>query len=216
MFPVLSGHPVSARWWRGDRMADHARTLVAVLRRIVGFVADDVGDWVALLECGHRQHVRHDPPLRPAPWVEDRDERDRRIGTTVNCPLCDRCEVPDGLVVVRTSPTWDERSMPETLRREHRVASGLWGRLRVEDGSVRFVARTAPTTDVMVASDRPQGIAPMSNITTSAKARLASPSTSSASRPERPALARQQPVFVREVLETPSSPWISTATVASV
>ena len=40
-------------------------------RRIVGFVADEVGDWVALLDCHHRQHVRHRPPFRVAPWVED-------------------------------------------------------------------------------------------------------------------------------------------------
>jgi tellurite methyltransferase len=141
-------------------MASHARTLVAVLRRIVGFAVDDVGDWVALLECHHRQHVRHRPPFRPAPWVEDRAERDRRIGTTLNCPLCDRCEVPNGLIVVRTSETWDERTMPEALRRDHRVASGTWGCLRVQDGSLRFVARTDPVTEVIVDSDRPQGIPP--------------------------------------------------------
>ena len=50
--------------------------------------------------------------------------------------------------------------MPETLRRDHRVASGTWARLRVEDGSLRFVARTDPITDVIVESDRPQGIPP--------------------------------------------------------
>jgi hypothetical protein len=31
-------------------------------RRIVGFHTDVEGDWVADLECGHTQHVRHDPP----------------------------------------------------------------------------------------------------------------------------------------------------------
>ena len=31
-------------------------------RAIVGYHRDDVGDWVAELECGHAQHVRHDPP----------------------------------------------------------------------------------------------------------------------------------------------------------
>jgi tellurite resistance-related uncharacterized protein len=131
-----------------------------VQRTIVGFVADDVGDWVAWLECYHRQHVRHRPPFRPAPWVEDAAERDRRTGTTLNCPLCDRCELPDGLVVVRTTPTWDERTMPNALRRSHRVASGTWGRLRTEHGSLRFVARTDPLTDVILDSDRAQGIPP--------------------------------------------------------
>ncbi len=36
-----------------------------VERRITGFAQDDVGDWVALLDCHHRQHVRHHPPLWP-------------------------------------------------------------------------------------------------------------------------------------------------------
>ena len=26
-------------------------------------------DWVAELECGHTQHVRHDPPWTNRPWV---------------------------------------------------------------------------------------------------------------------------------------------------
>ena len=31
-------------------------------RRIVGFGLDADHHWVAKLECGHNQHVRHDPP----------------------------------------------------------------------------------------------------------------------------------------------------------
>jgi tellurite resistance-related uncharacterized protein len=131
-----------------------------VLRTIVGFVADDLGDWVAVLDCHHRQHVRHRPPFRPTPWVEDAAERDRRVGTTLNCPLCDRCELPDGLTVVRTTATWNQRTMPDALRRAHRVAQGTWGRLRVMGGSVRFVARTEPRTDVVVAAGHAQPIPP--------------------------------------------------------
>ena len=130
------------------------------MRRIAGFAVDDIGDRVALLECHHRQHVRHRPPFRVAPWVEDAAERDRRIGTPLDCPLCDRCEIPEGLTVARTTATWDERTMPDALRRAHRVASGTWGRLRVQSGSLRFVARTDPTTDVIVESGTVQGIPP--------------------------------------------------------
>jgi Protein of unknown function (DUF3565) len=101
-----------------------ARTLPGVLRRIVGFAADDVGDWVALLECHHRQHVRHRPPFRMASWVKEAAERDRHIGTPLDCPLCDRCEIPAGLTVTRTTATWDERTMPDALRRAHRVGAG--------------------------------------------------------------------------------------------
>ncbi|MCB1185380.1 DUF3565 domain-containing protein, partial [bacterium] len=30
---------------------------------ITGFIQDEAGDWIALLACGHRRHVRHRPPL---------------------------------------------------------------------------------------------------------------------------------------------------------
>jgi tellurite methyltransferase len=130
------------------------------MRRIVGFTADDVGDWVAHLDCLHRQHVRHRPPFRVAPWVEHATERARRIGTALDCPLCERCEIPEDLTVLRTTPTWDEQTMPPALRRAHRVASGTWGRLHVESGALRFVAGTDPVTDAIVDADTIQGIPP--------------------------------------------------------
>ena len=129
-------------------------------RRITGFERDDAGDWVALLDCHHRQHVRHRPPLWPAPWVNDDVARQQQVGAPLACPLCDRTEIPADLVVVRTTATWDEDSMPNALRRTHRVASGTWGRLRVDRGRVRFVAQTTPVTDVIVDVNQPQGIPP--------------------------------------------------------
>jgi tellurite resistance-related uncharacterized protein len=144
----------------GHAHKSDVRSLRSVLRKIVGFVADELGEWVAQLECHHRQHVRHRPPFRLAPWVEDATARDRRIGSTLDCPLCDRCELPAGLVVMRTTPTWDDATMPDALRRDHRVASRIWGRLRVERGSLRFVARTEPATDVIIVAGDAQGIPP--------------------------------------------------------
>jgi len=131
-----------------------------VLRRIVGFVTDEQGEWEARLDCHHRQHVRHRPPFRPKAWVLVDVERDRRIGTTLDCPLCDRCELPDDLELLRTTPTWDETSMPAALRRNHRVASATWGLLRVEAGSLRFVASTDPVTDIEVHRGGTQPIPP--------------------------------------------------------
>jgi tellurite methyltransferase len=57
-------------------------------RRIVGFSLDDAGDWVAELECGHRQHVRHAPPLASRPWVLSADGRASRVGTSLPCVRC--------------------------------------------------------------------------------------------------------------------------------
>jgi len=125
-----------------------------VQRRIIAFEIDEVGDWAARLDCHHRQHIRHRPPFRVAPWINDQNERARRLGTTLPCPLCDRCELPADLVVRRTTAVWDEHTMPAALRRAHRVASGTWGRIRVADGSLRFVAQTDPVTDVVVEAEQ--------------------------------------------------------------
>lgn len=60
----------------------------------MSFRQDAEGDWVARLECGHDQHVRHRPPFQLRPWVEDATARAARVGTPLDCPLCDRGEPP--------------------------------------------------------------------------------------------------------------------------
>lgn len=59
-------------------------------RRIVGFRQDEEQHWVAVLECGHSQHVRHDPPWQVRPWVITVEGRNERIGTSLQCRLCDQ------------------------------------------------------------------------------------------------------------------------------
>ena len=108
----------------------------------------------------HRRHVRHQPPFLEAPWVETETGRASRIGAELGCRLCDRAELPDGLRLVRTTDTWDEASTPPGLRRHHRVGSGVWGVLVVEEGSLRFVAATTPELDVVVRSGGRQPIPP--------------------------------------------------------
>jgi tellurite resistance-related uncharacterized protein len=129
-------------------------------RNITGFSQDDAGDWVAELDCFHRQHVRHDPPFRSSPWILDDDARRQRLGSALDCPLCDRAELPGGLEVVRTTEIWDERTLPAALRRAHRVAKGTWGRLQVVAGAVRFRASTEPVLDVLLVAGDEQAIPP--------------------------------------------------------
>jgi len=64
-------------------------------QRITGFDKDDEDHWRAILECGHRQHVRHDPPLTTREWVLTQNGRDSRIGLELECKRCN--EEPDAL-----------------------------------------------------------------------------------------------------------------------
>ena len=57
-------------------------------RRIVGFHQDDQGHWVADLECGHTQHVRHDPPWMVREWVTTPEGRAAFIGRELVCVEC--------------------------------------------------------------------------------------------------------------------------------
>ncbi len=58
-------------------------------QRIIGFEQDEEGFWVALLACGHRQHVRHRPPFIERPWTTTPQGRARKLGALLECALCD-------------------------------------------------------------------------------------------------------------------------------
>jgi hypothetical protein len=62
--------------------------VTAVLRAITGFHQDEAGHWVADLECGHGQHVRHNPPWEIRPWVLTEEGRRAMLGTTLSCMIC--------------------------------------------------------------------------------------------------------------------------------
>jgi tellurite resistance-related uncharacterized protein len=131
-----------------------------VERSITGYHLDDHGDWVASLACGHSQHVRHRPPFQVRDWVQHAAERERRLGTPLDCPLCDRAELPAGLTLIRTSPLWDEHTMPDGLRRSHHLARGVWGRICVRRGRLHFVAATVPALDAVIGAEATQAIPP--------------------------------------------------------
>jgi hypothetical protein len=61
-----------------------------VQRKIIGFHQDEAQDWVADLECGHTQHVRHQPPWLNRPWVISPEGRRSRIGSYLDCKDCNQ------------------------------------------------------------------------------------------------------------------------------
>lgn len=69
-------------------------------------------------------------------------------------------ELPDGLALQRTTPTFDETSVPAALRKAHLVADGVWGRLVVSSGSVGFVFDDDPGNVRTVAAGDTQVIPP--------------------------------------------------------
>jgi len=58
-------------------------------QRIIRFETDNEDHWRAVLQCGHPQHVRHDPPLMTRAWVLTEEGRASRIGFELDCKRCD-------------------------------------------------------------------------------------------------------------------------------
>ena len=127
----------------------------------MGFHRDEAGEFVAELSCLHGQHVRHRPPFVERPWVVDEAGRDAHLGSPIECPLCDRAELPEGLVLLRRAGPWDETQVPAGLRRRHRTAEGVWGVLRVQRGSVHLHLETEPPIDRVVGAGGSQAIPPV-------------------------------------------------------
>jgi tellurite resistance-related uncharacterized protein len=105
---------------------------------MVGFTTDDDGHWVALLDCGHRQHVRHDPPLVERPWVLAEEGRRGKLGGELDCVRCDDFELPEHFVVYRRTDDFTETTVPAGLRKDHATKRGVWGRIVVRDGRLRY------------------------------------------------------------------------------
>lgn len=64
-------------------------------QRITGFHQDEEQHWVAELQCGHNQHVRHNPPWTSRPWVVTPQGREKFIGAELECRKCDAGAPPD-------------------------------------------------------------------------------------------------------------------------
>jgi tellurite resistance-related uncharacterized protein len=127
-------------------------------RPIVGFRTDEEGDWVALLSCGHPQHVRHRPPFTERPWVTTAEGRRSKLGQMLGCVRCDALELPAGFVAYRQTGVFTEETVPAALRADHTTKAGVWARIVVLEGRLRYRV-AALGVDVELAPDR-AGIVP--------------------------------------------------------
>jgi hypothetical protein len=98
-----------------------------VQRAIVAFDQDEAGDWVALLGCGHRPHVRHQPPWRERAWVLTAEGREERLGSPLACGACEEA-------IADTRPGGDSACWV------HLVCPECGAILEPEDGSGRGAA----------------------------------------------------------------------------
>ena len=144
------------------------RVRAAVKRAIAGFHLDGEGDWVADLDCGHGQHVRHRPPFVHRPWVVSDTGREAMLGTGLDCVCCDRMEWPDDLAAYRRTPEFDETTTPAGLKSEHATKRGVWARIHVISGALLYrvgapihgTFRVVPSSSAVIVPQVPHRVEP--------------------------------------------------------
>lgn len=136
--------------------------------RIERFELDDEGVWVAYLDCGHRQHVRHDPPWQARPWVASEQGRHEHLGILLPCRWCRLPRLPLDAEEYGRTATLDEQTTPAGLKRSHRLKEGSWGEIVVTQGRVLYVLEDegdlgfvlTPLCPGVVAPGRPHHVEP--------------------------------------------------------
>lgn len=129
-------------------------------RTIIGYHQDELGDWVADLDCGHGQHVRHDPPLISRLWVLTEDGRQTRLGEQLNCVRCDELEWPENVVAYKQTAEFDELSTPQALLKKHNTKKGVWAKIQVLEGCLRYVIDGLEGREMILTPSNPGIVVP--------------------------------------------------------
>jgi tellurite resistance-related uncharacterized protein len=107
--------------------------------KVRAFHQDEEGHWVADLECGHSQHVRHRPPMETREWVLTDEGRRGRIGASFPCRYCLMPRLPSTVSEYNRTATFDKATTPKGLLKSHTTKEGVWGEIVVVAGRVLYV-----------------------------------------------------------------------------
>ncbi len=129
-------------------------------RPITGYHLDEENDWVAELNCGHQQHVRHKPPFVERPWTQTEEGRASRLGTPLECPLCDRLEFPEGMVSMHRTPIFENATIPKALLSDHSTKAGVWAKVTVLQGQLRYIVEAPVAQTFLLTPETPGLVAP--------------------------------------------------------
>ncbi|HEV8549906.1 MAG TPA: DUF3565 domain-containing protein [Polyangiaceae bacterium] len=134
--------------------------MAAVPRAITGFSLDPEGHWVARLTCGHGQHVRHRPPWEMRPWVLTDEGRREHLGLELGCVRCSMPELPAAATPYKVLGPFTEATIPAGLLRNHTLKAGVWGRIAVLEGALRYVIERDPDVPFLLVPGEPGIVMP--------------------------------------------------------
>ncbi len=107
-------------------------------RQIVAFHLDPENDWVADLDCGHGQHVRHNPPFENRAWTTTEGGRKSKLGVRLNCVRCEELEFPEHFISYKKTAVFDADSVPTALTLSHSTKAGVWAKIHVLEGQLSY------------------------------------------------------------------------------
>lgn len=107
-------------------------------KKIVDFHVDEQGDWVADLECGHTQHVRHNPPWINRPWVLEEEGRKRSLGALLDCLKCNMPTMPERVHRVECSEVFDQQALVNQYSGMQKNDHDCWIKVVVSEGELVY------------------------------------------------------------------------------
>ncbi len=69
-------------------------------------------------------------------------------------------ELPANLLVIRRTPVFDDKTMPEGLRHRHSTKAGVWGLIKILEGRLRYRILD-PRSESILDSDHPGVVHPV-------------------------------------------------------
>ena len=73
-------------------------------RKIIDFIKDEEGHWTAILACGHKQHVRHNPPWQIRPWTQTQKGRNKFMTSTKQAGSILPFSLRHGMITLADNP----------------------------------------------------------------------------------------------------------------
>lgn len=108
---------------------------------ITDFQQDEENHWLAILNCGHKQHLRHDPPWQNRPWVLTPEGRKEKLGVSLECKKCDMPRLParETLTVLNSSAKITDTHLPAELLNAYQLPEHIWYEISVISGQIQLI-----------------------------------------------------------------------------
>jgi tellurite resistance-related uncharacterized protein len=62
--------------------------------------------------------------------------------------------LPSNLKVYKSTPHFDQDSIPRAIASEHSTKAGVWGKINVLEGELLYTILTEPSEEVLLSSDK--------------------------------------------------------------